>query len=60
MKGRAAWLCILLQDNDLSLTLPWLMFPLAASCGIGYQGRGGRWSRERRDGHSFLTKCSVW
>lgn len=30
--------CILLQDNDLKLTLPWLLFPLAVHCGIGYQG----------------------
>lgn len=29
---------ILLQDNDPRLTLPWLLFPLAAPCGIGYQG----------------------
>lgn len=37
-RERAAQLYILLQDNDLRLTLLWLMFPLAAPCGIGYQG----------------------
>lgn len=36
--GRAAWLYILLQDNDLRLTLLQLLFPLAAPCGIDYQG----------------------
>lgn len=49
--GLPAWLYISLQDNDLRLTLPWLLFPLAAHCGIGYQGgqetdgigRGGMW-----------------
>ena len=35
--GRAVGLYILLQDNDMRLTLPRLVFPPAASCGIVYQ-----------------------
>lgn len=42
---------ILLQDNDLKLTLPGLLFPLVVPCGPGYWGaketdgvgRGGMW-----------------
>lgn len=46
--GRADWLYILLQDNDLKLTLPWLLFPLAVLCGIGYHGdrRQMGWGRD--------------
>lgn len=48
--GRAAWLCILLQDNDPRLTLPRLRFPLTALCRAGYWlGTEGRWGWERRD-----------
>lgn len=35
VEGRGGWMYILLQDNDLRLTIPQLMFPLSVPGHIG-------------------------